>query len=115
METILAKDLNPGDIIYYKKGDKFSVDAILISTSYGDGSSFVDTAELDGETNLKRRVAPFETLNFVSNDELSHFKAAVECEVPNQNLISFQGNLQIPDDIILNKASTKYLFINLAV
>lgn len=113
LETIKSKDLNPGDLIYYKKGEKFSVDAILISTSYGDGSSFVDTAELDGETNLKRRVAPFETLNFASIEELSHFKAVIECEIPNQNLVSFQGNLQIPDDIILNNASQKYFVINL--
>ena len=44
----LAKDLAPGDIVYYEKGGKFDVDAIILSTSFEDGSCFVDTAELDG-------------------------------------------------------------------
>lgn len=46
--TIHAKDIVPADIIYYQKGDKFQVDSVIISTSYDDGSCFVDTAELDG-------------------------------------------------------------------
>jgi len=44
----LAKDLAPGDIVYYEKGGKFDFDAIILSTSFEDGSCFVDTAELDG-------------------------------------------------------------------
>ncbi len=47
-QTILAKDIQAGDFMYFTKDEKFSVDCILVSSSYEDGSAFVDTAELDG-------------------------------------------------------------------
>lgn len=47
-KTISAQELQPGDIVYIEKGSKFQVDAILLSSSYEDGTAFIETAELDG-------------------------------------------------------------------
>jgi hypothetical protein len=47
-KDIVAKDLMPGDVIYVSKGEKLSVDAAVLCSSYDDGACFVDTAELDG-------------------------------------------------------------------
>jgi len=91
---ILAKDVGEGDIVYYEKGEKFSVDAVLLSTSFDDGSCFVDTAELDGETNLKRRTAPHELIH-LSLQSISQFRGKIESEPPNQNLLSFEGRISI--------------------
>lgn len=46
--TIPSKDLIPGDIIRLGKGDKIPADMMIISSSYDDGSCFIETAELDG-------------------------------------------------------------------
>ena len=45
---IPSMDICPGDVIYVEKGAKFPVDCILISSSYEEGTVFVETAELDG-------------------------------------------------------------------
>lgn len=47
-KTVTAKSMQPGDIVYIAKGGKFFVDVILLSSSYEDGTAFIDTAELDG-------------------------------------------------------------------
>lgn len=49
--TIDSMNIVPGDILYCKKGDKYPVDSILISSAYEEGTVFVDTAELDGYNN----------------------------------------------------------------
>lgn len=47
-KSIPSKSLKPGDVVYITKGSKFYVDVILLSSSYDDGTAFIDTAELDG-------------------------------------------------------------------
>ena len=47
-EETTAQQLQPGDIVYIPKGGKFYVDVILLSTSFEDGTAFIETAELDG-------------------------------------------------------------------
>lgn len=58
-EIVIVKSMmiQPGDLLYLEKGEKAPVDAFILSSSIEDGTCFVDTAELDGETNLKRRTA----------------------------------------------------------
>jgi magnesium-transporting ATPase (P-type) len=46
--VIDSMNVCPGDIIYAEKGAKFPVDVILISSSYEEGTVFIETAELDG-------------------------------------------------------------------
>ncbi len=46
--TVKAMDVCPGDVLYATKGQKFPVDVVLISSSYDDGTVFIETAELDG-------------------------------------------------------------------
>jgi P-type E1-E2 ATPase len=40
--------LQQGDLVYVSKGSKFFVDIILLSSSYDDGTVFIETADLDG-------------------------------------------------------------------
>ncbi len=96
-------------------------DLVLIATSSEDGTAFVETANLDGETNLKLREAPSEThkvlttakaqSNVVDLDELelSQLKFKVSCGEPDAFLYDFNGRLQIGDagkEIPLNGGSS---------
>jgi P-type E1-E2 ATPase len=44
-----------GDIIRLRKDGIIPADMLLLSTSHVDGICFIETANLDGETNLKQR------------------------------------------------------------
>ncbi|CAF1066993.1 unnamed protein product [Adineta ricciae] len=88
------KDIQVGDIVQIVNNDFTPADVILISTSEPNGLCLIETADLDGETNLK----PRETLEVtvgIQNDleKLSNFNAKIECEPPNDNLRRFEGNL----------------------
>jgi phospholipid-transporting ATPase len=93
--TVPSKELKPGDIVYVPKGSKFQVDCILLSSSYDDGTVFIETAELDGETNLKRKSTVNPTTLLQQDISISKVSGIVECEHPNENLVSFEGRMTI--------------------
>ena len=83
-----TRDLRPGDIIVVRKDDAFPADLVLLQSSTQDGSAFVETANLDGETNLKVRRGPSMTTT-VNIPELYGFRLA--CEAPSADMYSFKG------------------------
>ncbi|CAF1236658.1 unnamed protein product [Rotaria sordida] len=88
------KEIKVGDIVRLENNEFITADIVLISTSQPNGLCFIETAELDGETNLKARQALEETCNLEDHiDQLSNFDGEIECEAPNNNLGRFEGNL----------------------
>ncbi|CAF5213195.1 unnamed protein product, partial [Rotaria magnacalcarata] len=55
------KDIQVGDMVRLENNEFVTADIVLISTSLDNGLCFIETAELDGETNLKVRQALEET------------------------------------------------------
>lgn len=81
-----------GDIVKVRSKETFPADLVLLASSSEDGLAFVETKQLDGESNLKVKVIPPALANVFSSDSralLVHGK--VECEVPNDRLYKFQG------------------------
>ena len=73
---------------------RFQADIVLISTSEPNGLCYIETAELDGETNLKVRQALEQTCDLKDDiGQLSRFDAEIEFEPPNNNLNRFEANL----------------------
>jgi len=52
------KEVNVGDLIKIEDRDWIPSDVLLLTSSGEDSASFIDTMDLDGETNLKRRTSP---------------------------------------------------------
>lgn len=50
---------------------------------------FVSTMNLDGETNLKERTLEFD----VKEDKLKGFSGRIECDMPNESLEFWDGNI----------------------
>nr|ACZ74715.1 E1-E2 type truncated ATPase [Phaseolus vulgaris] len=88
------KKLRVGDIIKVYKDEYFPADLLLLSSSPGDGVCYVETMNLDGETNLKLKHALEVTTHLHDEKSLQKFRAVVKCEDPNENLYSFIGTLQ---------------------
>lgn len=65
-----------------------------MSSSEPEGLAYLETSNLDGESNLKLRTAPSKTCDMVSEDSLSSLRGTVKCELPNAELYHFEGTLK---------------------
>lgn len=90
------RDLRVGDLIRVENGDFFPSDLLLVSSTGPDGICYVETMNLDGETNLKARHALEVTWGIDGKDEtkLREFTAELLCEGPNASLYTFSGRLK---------------------
>ncbi|KAK7304207.1 hypothetical protein RJT34_15328 [Clitoria ternatea] len=93
------RDLKVGDIVKVEKDEFFPADLILLSSSYDDAICYVETMNLDGETNLKVKQALEETSKLQEDSRFQKFKATIKCEDKNANLYSFVGSLEVEDQL----------------
>ncbi|XP_046677683.1 phospholipid-transporting ATPase ID isoform X2 [Homalodisca vitripennis] len=83
-----------GDIIRMDNNQFVAADILLLSTSEPNGLCFIETMELDGESNLKCRQCLMETAGLGQDDvKLGEFDGEIICEPPNNKLNKFQGTL----------------------
>ncbi|CAA2991562.1 probable phospholipid-transporting ATPase 5 [Olea europaea subsp. europaea] len=110
-----------GDVVKVSKNEYFPGDLLLLSSSYEDGVCYVETMNLDGETNLKAKRSLEATLCLDDDEEFSRFKAKIRCEDPNPSLYTFVGNLEFinesyplsPTQILLRDSklrNTEYIY-----
>ncbi|XP_073142453.1 probable phospholipid-transporting ATPase 8 [Henckelia pumila] len=88
------KNLRVGNLVKVYKDEYFPADLLLISSSYEDGICYVETTNLDGETNLKVKHALDVTSSLREDDHYKKFKAIIRCEDPNEDLYSFIGTMR---------------------
>uniref|UniRef100_A0A672T524 Phospholipid-transporting ATPase n=1 Tax=Sinocyclocheilus grahami TaxID=75366 RepID=A0A672T524_SINGR len=83
-----------GDIIMLENNQFVTADLFLLSSSEPLNLVYIETAELDGETNLKVKQALTVTGDMGDNLEaLAAFNGEVCCEPPNNRLDRFTGTL----------------------
>ncbi|SPO00024.1 related to ATPase II [Cephalotrichum gorgonifer] len=96
------KNVVVGDFVRIYNNDELPADVVILSTSDEEGGCFVETKNLDGETNLKPRHAPQcgRTLRHARDCERAEFQ--VESEGPHPNLYKYHGAIKwrqrLPDD-----------------
>lgn len=91
------RDLKVGDVVKVEKDEFFPADLILLSSSYEEAICYVETTNLDGETNLKLKQALDATSNMHEDSNFQNFKAIIRCEDPNANLYTFVGSLELEE------------------
>jgi magnesium-transporting ATPase (P-type) len=83
-----------GDVIRMDNNQFIAADVLLLTTSEPNGLCYIETSELDGETNLKCRQCLMETAVMGQDDVLlSEFDGEIVCETPNNLLNKFEGTL----------------------
>ncbi|XP_014748315.1 PREDICTED: phospholipid-transporting ATPase ID isoform X1 [Sturnus vulgaris] len=82
-----------GDIIKLENNQFVAADLLLLSSSEPHGLCYIETAELDGETNMKVRQAIPVTAELGDTSQLARFDGEVICEPPNNKLDKFSGTL----------------------
>ncbi|XP_028969385.1 probable phospholipid-transporting ATPase IH isoform X3 [Esox lucius] len=87
--------LRVGDIVMVREDDTFPCDLILLSSSRDDGTCYVTTASLDGESSHKTYYAVPDTMAFVTEQEVDSLHATIECEQPQPDLYKFVGRINI--------------------
>jgi phospholipid-transporting ATPase len=90
------KDIRVGDLVKVSKDQFFPCDLIVIASSdFKKGQCFIETKNLDGETNLKSKNIPEDLRSIVLNedDALKLVGSLVNAEGPNQYLSKFKGTI----------------------
>uniref|UniRef100_A0A8C7TNH3 Phospholipid-transporting ATPase n=1 Tax=Oncorhynchus mykiss TaxID=8022 RepID=A0A8C7TNH3_ONCMY len=89
-------DVQVGDIVKLENNQFVTADLLLLSSSEPLNLVYIETAELDGETNLKVKQALTVTgMLEDSVEKLSNFNGEVRCEPPNNRLDKFTGTLTL--------------------
>lgn len=85
------KNVQVGDFVRLYNEEEIPADIIVLSTSDADGACYVETKNLDGETNLKVRQALHtgRKVRRARDCERTNFK--LESEPPHANLYSYSG------------------------
>ncbi|XP_069061125.1 phospholipid-transporting ATPase IH isoform X3 [Pleurodeles waltl] len=90
-----SRKLRVGDVVMVKEDETFPCDLILISSSRMDGTCFVTTASLDGESSHKTHYAIQDTKAFRTEQDIDTLHATIECEQPQPDLYKFVGRINI--------------------
>ncbi|GMH13264.1 hypothetical protein Nepgr_015105 [Nepenthes gracilis] len=107
------KHIQVGEIIKVPSDQSLPCDIVLLSTSDQTGVAYVQTINIDGESNLKTRYAKQETL--LKNPEKEKISGFIKCEKPNRNIYGFLANMEIdgkkmplgPTNVILRGCELK--------
>lgn len=115
-------DVAVGDLVKITSSKFFPADLVLLSSSEPQGMCYIETSNLDGETNLKIRQGVPQTSRLLTHQDLMEISGTVECETPNRFLYDFAGNIRPsgrqaiplgPDQLLLRGAmlrNTKWIF-----
>uniref|UniRef100_A0A8C2KG69 Phospholipid-transporting ATPase n=1 Tax=Cyprinus carpio TaxID=7962 RepID=A0A8C2KG69_CYPCA len=93
-----SEKIKVGDVVEVVEDETFPCDLILLQSSREDGTCFVTTASLDGESNHKTHYS----VPYIEKD-LQALTSAIECEQPQPDLYKSLG----PENLLLKGATLK--------
>jgi len=93
-ETARWKEIEVGQIIKVEENEYFPCDMMVLTSNLPKGICYVETKNLDGETNLKHKQANKDVHAMCESEDdiLRNFKTAtIECEKQNDSIYTFAG------------------------
>ncbi|GJE99985.1 phospholipid-transporting ATPase [Phanerochaete sordida] len=96
-ERTLWKKLEVGDIVLLRENEQVPADIVVLSTSDAENMCYVETKNLDGETNLKPRKSVRATSSITSEEDVERMRFVLDSEPPHQNLYVYHGVFRYTD------------------
>ncbi|KAL4293068.1 hypothetical protein HN51_043557 [Arachis hypogaea] len=93
-KLIQAQDIHVGNIVWLRENDEVPCDLVLIGSSDPQGLCYIETAAMDGETDLKTRVIPSACMG-IDVELLHKIKGVIECPTPNKDIRRFDANMRL--------------------
>ncbi|KAK4481259.1 hypothetical protein RD792_012143 [Penstemon davidsonii] len=87
------KKIQAGEVVKINSDETMPCDMVLLGTSDPSGIAYIQTMNLDGESNLKTRYARQETNKLVL--EGTRISGVIKCEQPNRNIYEFTANMEL--------------------
>jgi phospholipid-transporting ATPase len=87
----------------------FPADLILLSSANEGGVAYIETASLDGEKNLKPRMAYPATAHFNASSTYMDFQGKFEGDIPDKDLHKFEAKIQMDTSNIVSISGDKQL------
>ncbi|MEE6462134.1 hypothetical protein FKM82_001508 [Ascaphus truei] len=115
-EIVQWKKVDVGEVVKINGKEYIPADIILLSSSEPQAMCYIETSNLDGETNLKIRQGLPLTADMKDINTLASLSGRIECESPNRHLYDFNGNIRLdghgtiplgPDQILLRGAQLR--------
>ncbi len=94
---VAGADIRVGDIIKLHEKRRIPADMVLLHTTDANGSIFIKTDQLDGETDWKLRKAVAKTQGIDSVGNLVQLQACVRIQPPHKDIYKFQGTFYIKE------------------
>jgi phospholipid-translocating ATPase len=85
------KNVKVGDFVRIYNDDQIPADVVILSTSDPDGACYVETKNLDGETNLKVRHALRSGRKIKHARDCEKTQFTIDSEAPQPNLYQYSG------------------------
>ena len=93
--TRMWKQVLVGQVVKVEQDKFIPADMILLNSSGPKGICYIETKNLDGETNLKMKSAKKDLYEyFKSKNDLNHLSGELICEEPNDQIYKFEGAIQ---------------------
>ncbi|XP_021314521.1 phospholipid-transporting ATPase 1 isoform X2 [Sorghum bicolor] len=86
------KKICAGEVVKIHANETMPCDMVLLGTSDPNGIAYIQTMNLDGESNLKTRYARQETTSMIYDDAYS---GLIKCEQPNRNIYEFTATMEL--------------------
>eukprot|EP00096_Caligus_rogercresseyi_P015122 TRINITY_DN7568_c0_g1_i2.p1 TRINITY_DN7568_c0_g1~~TRINITY_DN7568_c0_g1_i2.p1 ORF type:complete len:1578 (-),score=493.90 TRINITY_DN7568_c0_g1_i2:292-5025(-) len=90
------KDIKVGDIVHLSCNEQIPADILLLRSSDEHGLCYIDTQNLDGETNLKQREVPRGFKEQRLSFQPQEFRSTIECDMPTTKIYRFHGSILHP-------------------
>ncbi|KAL3615809.1 hypothetical protein CASFOL_040103 [Castilleja foliolosa] len=87
------KNIQAGEVVKINSNETIPCDMVLLGTNDPSGIAYIQTMNLDGESNLKTRYARQETNKLVL--EGTTISGVIKCEQPNRNIYEFMANMEL--------------------
>lgn len=95
------KDVQVGDIVRLTRNDAAPADLVILHAKGVNGTAYIETMALDGETNLKsKQASPNLARNCMSLAKIAECDAHLVVEDPNLDLYNFEGKCTVTDETL---------------